>query len=261
MREELGILAGDIVVFGCGTTDWRKGPDLFSEIARLACSSDMPLKFVWIGGDPAQFTEKVRSAGLEGRILFVGNRVRSRRYYYVGHIFLLSSREDPCPLVALEAANAGLPVVCFAGAGDIPSFLGEESGAVVPYEDVNAATQAVLRYAGDAEMRRTHGAEGRKRAMERHSSARAALEIEALFDRLAQEPQPVTPRAKPRTKESLVTVIVPNYNHAQFLSERFGLHSCPGRKGDGNSPFRMMLRPMQVGIFCPTFAGRTKEPS
>ena len=54
MREELGIVAGDIVVFGCGTTDWRKGPDLFFEIARLACSGDMPLKFVWIGGDPAR---------------------------------------------------------------------------------------------------------------------------------------------------------------------------------------------------------------
>ena len=35
MREELGIGVGDVVVFGCGTTDWRKGPDLFVEIARL----------------------------------------------------------------------------------------------------------------------------------------------------------------------------------------------------------------------------------
>ena len=220
MREELGIGVGDVVVFGCGTTDWRKGPDLFFEIARLACARDARLKFVWIGGDPAPFMEKVRSAGLEGRILFVGNRRESRRYYYVGHIFLLSSREDPCPLVALEAANAGLPVVCFAGAGDIPDFVGEECGAVVPYEDVNAAAQAVLRLAGDAELRRTQGAEGRKRAMERHSSASAALQIEALFDRLAQEPQPATSRAKPRKKEPLVSVIVPNYNHEKYLPER-----------------------------------------
>ena len=136
MREELGIGVEDVVVFGCGTTDWRKGPDLFLEIARLACARDARLKFVWIGGDPAPFMEKVRSAGLEGRVFFVGNRKESRRYYYVGHIFLLSSREDPCPLVALEAANAGLPVVCFADAGDIPDFVGEECGAVVPYEDV-----------------------------------------------------------------------------------------------------------------------------
>ena len=208
------------MVFGCGTTDWRKGPDLFFEIARLACSRDARLKFVWIGGDPDPFMEKARSAGLEGRVLFVGNRRESRRYYYVGHIFLLSSREDPCPLVALEAANAGLPVVCFAGAGDIPGFVGEECGAVVPYEDVDAAAQAVLRLAGDAELRRTQGAAGRKRAIERHSSASAALQIEALFDRLAQEAQPASSRAKSREKEPLVSVIVPNYNHEKYLPER-----------------------------------------
>ena len=142
MREELDIGVGDVVVFGCGTTNRRKGPDLFFEIARLACAGDRRLKFVWIGGEPAAFMEKVRTAGLEGRILFVESRGESRRYYYLGDIFLLSSREDPCELVALEAANAGLPVVCFAGAGDIPDLVGEECGAVVTYEDVTAAAIA-----------------------------------------------------------------------------------------------------------------------
>jgi hypothetical protein len=57
MQEESGIGVGDVVVFGCGTTDWRKGPDLFPEIARLACSRDPLLKFVWIGGDPVPYME------------------------------------------------------------------------------------------------------------------------------------------------------------------------------------------------------------
>ncbi|HEY5743330.1 MAG TPA: glycoside hydrolase family 99-like domain-containing protein [Terrimicrobiaceae bacterium] len=220
MREELSVEVGDVLAFGSGTTDWRKGPDLFVEIARLACSRDARLKFVWIGGDPAPLMEKVRSAGLEGRVLFLGHRRGARCYFYVGDVFLLSSREDPCPLVALEAANSGLPIVCFAGAGDIPVFVGEECGAVVPYEDVVAAAQAVLRLAGDAEVRHTQGAEGRKRVIERHSSASAAVKIEALFDRLAQEPQPTTRRAKQRAQEPLVSVIVPNYNHEKYLSER-----------------------------------------
>ena len=43
-------------------TTMRKGPDLFFEIARLAYSLDTRLKFVWIGGDPAPFMEKVRIA-------------------------------------------------------------------------------------------------------------------------------------------------------------------------------------------------------
>ena len=227
MQEELGIGVEDVVVFGCGTTDWRKGPDLFVEIARSACARDSRLKFLWIGGDPAPFMEKVRSAGLEGRVFFVGHRKEARRYYYAGHIFLLSSREDPCPLVALEAANAGLPIVCFADAGDIPGFVGEECGVVVPYEDVPAAARAVLRLAGDAELRRNQGAEGRRRVVERHSSDSAASQIEALFDRLAPELQPASTRAKSREEEPLVSVIVPNYNHEKYLPER--LRSITGQ--------------------------------
>jgi glycosyltransferase involved in cell wall biosynthesis len=221
MRQELGIGVEDVVVFGCGTTDWRKGPDLFVEIARLACARDLRLKFVWIGGDPVPFMEKVRGMGLEGRVLFVGNRSEVRRYFYVGHIFLLSSREDPCPLVALLAADAGLPIVCFADAGDIPRFVGEERGAAVPFEDVEAAAQAVVQLASDAELRRIQGAEGRRRARERHSCASAAVQIESLFDRLApRESEPASASATPRKEEPLVSVIVPNYNHEKFLPER-----------------------------------------
>jgi glycosyltransferase involved in cell wall biosynthesis/SAM-dependent methyltransferase len=220
MREELGVGVDDVVVFGCGTTDWRKGPDLFVDVARLACARDTRLKFVWIGGDPEPFMEKARSSGMGGRILFVGNRRESRRYYYLGHIFLLSSREDPSPLVALEAADAGLPVVCFAGAGDIPGFVGEQCGAVVPYEDAAAAAEAIVQLAGNPEQRRTQGLEGRKRAMERHSSASAALQIEALFDRLEHEPKQTSVRTEPCKNEALVSVIVPNYNHERYLPER-----------------------------------------
>jgi SAM-dependent methyltransferase len=218
MRRELGVGIEDVVVFGCGTTDWRKGPDLFFEIARLACSRDARLKFVWIGGEPDPLMKKVGNAGLQGRILFVGNRRKSRRYYYVGHIFLLSSREDPCPLVALEAADAGLPVVCFADAGDIPGFVGDDCGAAVPYEDVHSAAQAVARLASDDALRRAQGAAARRRVAERHRCANAALQIEALFDRLSS---PATsPGAKRRAQESLVSVIVPNYNHENYLPER-----------------------------------------
>jgi glycosyltransferase involved in cell wall biosynthesis len=219
-REELGIGTEDVVVFGCGTTDWRKGPDLFLEIARLACSRDGRLKFVWIGGDPGPFMKEVENMGLRGRILFVSHRKESRRYYYTGHIFLLSSREDPCPLVALEAADAGLPIVCFADAGDIPGFVDEECGTAVPYEDLPAAALAVARLANDAQLRRAQGTAGRKRVAERHSCASAALRIEALLDHLSDESPAKASDAKHRRQESLVSVIVPNYNHEKYLPER-----------------------------------------
>jgi glycosyltransferase involved in cell wall biosynthesis len=155
LRRELNLSGSDVVVFGCGTTDWRKGPDIFLEVGLRACKRQPQLMFVWIGGEesPVDYQKRISDEGLVGRIQFIGNRPLSRRYYYVGNIFALTSREDPCPLVALEAADASLPVVCFNGAGDIPKVLGDESGAVVPFGDVAAFAESVVQLASDESRR------------------------------------------------------------------------------------------------------------
>jgi glycosyltransferase involved in cell wall biosynthesis len=218
LREELSVSRSDTVVFGCGTTDWRKGPDHFLATAINACQRNASLKFVWIGGEesPPQFMQEVSAANLDGRIRFVGNRDLSRRYYYIGHIFALTSREDPCPLVALEAANARLPVVSFAGAGDIPRVLGEECGAVVPFEDWGQFADVVLQLAENPERRRAAGDAGFERVRTGHSVQSAALAVEEAIARVQQLPR----KKLGRCDSPLVSVIVPNYNHQQFLGVR-----------------------------------------
>jgi hypothetical protein len=219
LRSELGVTENDIVVFGCGTTDWRKGPDLFLTIAVLACEQDPRLKFVWIGGDISQtsYQEKISERHLTDRILFIGNRPLSRRYYYAGHIFALTSREDPCPLVALEAADAKLPVVCFDGAGDIPQVLGATCGAVVAFEDTQAFAEAVLQLSKSVERRVQAGNAGYERVRMHHSSQAAAVTIEEVIENVVQLPRKALGRLP---GSPLVTVIIPNYNHQKFLKER-----------------------------------------
>jgi glycosyltransferase involved in cell wall biosynthesis len=205
-----------LVVFGAGTTDWRKGPDLFIRVAALACAAEPRLRFVWIGGESGHAAAELRAAGLTRRVRFLGPRASARRHFYAGHVFALTSREDPCPLVALEAADAGLPVVCFAGAGDIPRVLGPAAGAVVPHEDVAAFASAVLRLLADPAARSEAGAAGRARVALAHGAPAAAS---ALAARLA-------PWLRPRPAP-LVSVVVPNYNHARFLPGR--LRSVAGQ--------------------------------
>lgn len=219
LRADLGIQADDLVVFGCGTTDWRKGPDLFLESALIACAAHSALKFIWIGGDSisTEFAQKISTAGFSNRIFFVGSKANARRYFYTGHLFALSSREDPCALVALEAANAELPVICFADAGDIPNVLGNESGAVVPFEDTAAFARAILALAKDTEARKRAGRAGREKVQKNHSASSSALSIERCIDNAAKLPKKWLGRS---AIAPLVSVIVPNYNHERFLSER-----------------------------------------
>ena len=48
--------------------------------------------------------------------------------YAAMDVFALTSREDPFPLVMLEAGGHGLPTVCFAGAGGAEEFAGPAPG-------------------------------------------------------------------------------------------------------------------------------------
>src|SRR5262249_33738116 len=86
VRRELGIPTDAFIAGGSGTTDWRKGADLFVQVARhvVARGGAPPIHFVWVGGGDIQReylrrdTVKLR---LDGRVHWVGS-VRDPRDYF-----------------------------------------------------------------------------------------------------------------------------------------------------------------------------------
>ena len=151
MRQTLGIPAHVPVVAGCGTIDRRKGVDLFVEQAGLvhAQRTESAVHFVWVGNAfDEEFSqsvrEQVRQRGLSSVFHFVGGRQRPVELFCGCDVFVLSSREEPMGLVALEAATVGKPIVCFAGAGGMPDFVNNECGKVVSPMTGEALARAVV---------------------------------------------------------------------------------------------------------------------
>jgi lipopolysaccharide biosynthesis protein/glycosyltransferase involved in cell wall biosynthesis/nitrogen regulatory protein PII len=217
LRAELGLQPSDKVVFGCGTMDWRKGPDLFAEIARKVLADVPEARFVWIGADNNdEAGSRAKALADHSRISFIGERETPRDYLALGSAFLLSSREDPFPLVSLEAADAGLPTVCFAGAGGMPDFVGNSCGRTVPFEDVDAATRALTEILSNPSLRESLGHTARESVRAKHDAAKGSDAVLSVLKHLAAEAPPVPPPSG----QPLVSVIVPNYNHARFLPER-----------------------------------------
>jgi hypothetical protein len=89
----------ELVVFGCGTR-LAQGPDLF-------ITAGVPRRTVEIHMERKSISAYREVRGALKDASFSSETAESRRYYYLGHIFLLP-REDPCPLVA-SRANARLP--------------------------------------------------------------------------------------------------------------------------------------------------------
>jgi glycosyltransferase involved in cell wall biosynthesis len=221
VRRELGLPEDAIIVLGCGTIDLRKGPDVFVNVARRVLlepnkAGASPLTcFVWVGHCHDENLERwilhdARINGLEDRIRFIGPRSTVAPYYMAADVLALTSREDPCPLVNMEAMESALPVVAFAGAGGAPEVLAD-AGICVPYLDAGAMASAVCGLISDPALRQEMGRRGRARIRGRFTWNRFMEEFREILraDFQYRPPQRLT-----------VSVIVPNYRHAKYLEER-----------------------------------------
>ncbi len=156
LRRELGIPSDAFVVGGCGSLGWRKGSDVFLQIAResVLASNGGALFFLWVGGErgePAalEFLHDMRRLGIDPCCRLVPTTPEVQDYYHVMDTFALTSREDPFPLVVLEAAEHAIPTICFADAGGAGEFVEDDGGFRVSYLDVHGFAQRILQLNGD----------------------------------------------------------------------------------------------------------------
>ncbi len=221
VRRELELPDDARIVLGCGTVDLRKGPDLFVNVARRVLLEEAEAGeepgtwFVWVG----EFIDETlrrwllhdcRSGGLDDRIRFVGPRRTVTSYYMAADLFALTSREDPCPLVNMEAMESGMAVVAFSGAGGAPEVLGD-AGICVPYLDLAAMARAIRDLLADDPLRLEMGRRGRDRIRSRFTWTSFLHELLGIL----QTDYHYRPAQRPK-----VSVIVPNYRYAHYLEER-----------------------------------------
>jgi len=150
------------IVGGSGTTDWRKGTDLFLYTAVKLAKTDPNIRFVWVGG----FTEsieykriqyEIKKLGIANLIYFTGPVKNPNDYYDLFDLFFLTSREDPFPLVCLENALLAKPVLCFEGSGGIPELVEEFSECVLPFASIEDSCNRIIMFKGNDNKRKLIG--------------------------------------------------------------------------------------------------------
>ena len=181
------IPADAFVVGMCGSPEWRKGTDVFVRLAQQV--RDMPeghrCHFVWLGGESDAFLEfqlDVDKLGLRNVCHFVPAVEDPSPYFKAFDLFALTSREDPFPLVMLEAAASGLPIVCFAQSGGATELVEADAGIIVPYLDVQAMARACVDLLMNEEKRKRFGAEAKVKVEGRYLLAQQGPKIRAVIE-------------------------------------------------------------------------------
>jgi len=194
IRASLKIPDSSFVIGAAGTVDWRKGCDLFVPLARetMRRVPESGVHFVWVGGfwerrTPREIAYDIGKLGFDGRVHFVDHRANYLDYIAMFDAFCLMSREDPCPLVLLEAAALGKPLLCFENSGGSPELVETDCGFAVPYLDVATMAERLVDMMNDVEMRTRFSTRAREKVREGYDVAVAAPRVLEIIDRLVTQ--------------------------------------------------------------------------
>lgn len=140
-----------------------------------------------------------RALGLDGGVRFLGVRRDVPRLMGLADSYLMSSAWEGMPMVLLEAAASGLPIVTTSVGGNREVVENEETGFLVPPRDPEALGSAMLRVMELSESdRRAMGARGRERVRSRYGLSRVVERWEQLYrEVLARKGVAPTPPAGP----------------------------------------------------------------
>ena len=194
-----------VVVLSAGLVQISKGVDLFIDCAARVSRlfPDLPIRFVWIGKgyDPENdvaysvyLADQILRAGLEDRVAFHGEVSDLEAAYALADCFVLTSRLDPLPNVAIDALSTGLPVICFehtTGIADLLSANGLAAACVAPYLDTQDMALKIVRLTRSDSVRHEIAARSKRLAAASFDMERYITDIERLavaaIDRARQE--------------------------------------------------------------------------
>jgi len=182
-REELGIDDQTILVGIVGRLTEIKNHQMFlNSAARLKGG---PMRFVIIGDGSLRpaLEAQARSLGLESDVVFAGSRKDPEYFYPALDIVALTSLNEGTPLTLIEAMANARPIVA-TSVGGVVDLLGADRGIAVPRGDEEAFAAALIKLAGDKQLRYDMGARGHEFVQRNYSKERLVEDIKHLYREL-----------------------------------------------------------------------------
>jgi len=184
-RAQLG-LAPDAVVLGvvANLIRYKGHQDLLEALARASEGLPNNWRLLIIGRDDGIGDDLRRSAatlGIGKHVVFLGARNDVPELLRASDIGLLCSHQEGFANAILEGMAASLPMIVTDAGGNKEAVLDGATGLVVPVRDPVRLSEAILRLAGDAELRTRLGKAGRRRVEEHFTLEACVARYEALY--------------------------------------------------------------------------------
>lgn len=183
LRAALGVPAGAFLVLNAGRLTAQKDQTTLLRSLSQLPAGDRPVHLV-VAGD-GELREKLAALAaapaLAGRVRLLGFRQDVAQLLRAADAFALPSLDEGMPMILLEAAAAGLPLVA-TPVGDVPRLVRDgHSGLLVPCGDAAALAAALGRLRDDPELAARLGAAAREEVRREHSHAAMAARYAEVY--------------------------------------------------------------------------------
>jgi glycosyltransferase involved in cell wall biosynthesis len=183
VRRALGADGAELVFLAAASLVPRKGLDVLVDALALLQGRGLTPR-VWIAGDgPARaaLEERTRSAGLDGRVTFLGARSDVPDLIAAADVFVHPAHREGLGIAALEAMALARPVVASRVGGLAESVVDGRTGLLVPPGDARALAEALERVSKDDALRSALGSAGPSRVAEGFLADQMVEQYERLY--------------------------------------------------------------------------------
>jgi glycosyltransferase involved in cell wall biosynthesis len=185
VRRSLGVDDDSFLISCVGTVHENKGQEFL-----IACLPELRkaipnLRIMFAGKCDVKYRGRLESAlaadDCAGMVEFLGPRQDAMTLIYAADLLVCASRSEAFPRVVLEAMALTTPVVATRVGGIPEMIIDDETGLLVPPENPQALTAAILKMNGSQQLRERLADNARERYVDNFSRQRQIREIKTCL--------------------------------------------------------------------------------
>ncbi len=191
IKEKYELPKGAFLIGGCGNAEWRKGLDIFIQVAsQIINSTNENCHFVWIGvQNSGEYYEQICydlvKIGIKDRVTFIEQTPDAIELITCLDLFTIVSREDPFPLVMLEAALTQKTIIGFENTGGCSEFIEADAGLLVPYLNTTLMATNIIKLFKNPSFAKQMGQRAKEKVLNKYSFENSILKIEGVLKEIS----------------------------------------------------------------------------
>ncbi len=175
-----------------GRLSQEKGIDLFLRAAARVLTHLPSTQFLVAGDGPDRpaLQSLIDDLGIAANATLLGRTEDMPAFYASLHLLVSSSRQEGLPIALLEGMASRLPIVA-TSVGAVPTLIGhQQTGLLVPAENVDALSSAMLTLLHDPDLRLQYGTAAHNLIAQQFSAQRMTAEYLRIYQAVLHERHP-----------------------------------------------------------------------